>query len=806
MVNAEVIDGNFGGDRQESIERSMNAEMIAVLRNELPADLIEGVGGAHIEVESSEKIDEDDREEAAYLVHSFVGLRDSKKYVERAMSAPGVARGIVDILSSEEDFANKNLSGVIGYVIDLLPLEAQVQIMGSKNAPHILEEVVGHVPSGKEKDSLVAKFSTILQWRLKKGDAAWVDDFIVPCRSMLDFRYGFTGLGDNSIITSQLECLKDEMAEYVGVEKQLDLALKMSNVDEVADFLVSNPESAANMNAAQAYLLNRVSRESGGVDTEEQILSVIPAPMQALIDKIYVGGSNQDDKMARLREMTTSDAKEKLDRIAELESEQNQNILSQLWITSIDDKVVFDGADNLLEEIVRNWPLEADVIKEIRRNVGRENWEEYIEKYGFAPVLSLEEVKNPKQMYLRHAEEFAEQGNSSEVRNELCKGLYGVDVEELAMRLISVGVIALPYRESGIKNIVRGEGLTSMPDIGIFTAKIDEAQERGAISEGEKRILLESIRLLSTNKNYGEFFEIMRERPDGETGALRTTLKRLTENSRRLMTENINEATQRTLEDSTEEVDSVEYGGKTIPVRKMVGDEFMVLGTIPGVFSHKKDAVNNPERWNRDHVAVSDEARVDDSCVSASLFCDGKIKIAYRCHSPEDLHKASTEDGLFMYAFTDLGENGVLHAANYDLYTGVDENGVDTGRQDYFYDDLRELIAQTDDYNEVALDRFAKKNEVDAPFGGRLQPNYIVCFARDASEVGELAKKHAAYFDVPIVMIDPWRYWGNSATLAKYEQEKELQKNKKMGSKSETIYERMSPGGGRLHEDMRPAI
>ncbi len=790
----ETLEKTSENGQWANMEHPIGAtEMIAMLRDRLPADLIEDEADGHVEVGSDEDISDFDREDAADLVYSFAGFYDSRAQAERIMSTPGVAKEVVNILSSGEDFANKDLSSAIDQIIDLLPLEAQIQIMCSANGPHILEEVVKHGSSKKKSECLVAKLSTILQWRIEQGDTAWVDDFITPSKSTLNFRNGLTRrYGD--LIRSQIGSLRDKMSEHVGAERRLDLALKMSSADEVAVFLINNPDSAANMNAAQAYLLRRVGRGASvnedGVDPEKQILGAIPASMSTLIDKVYVDGDNQDDKMARLREIDASNIDDKLNRIAELRSERNERIWNQLWLTSIDEKIIFDGVDNLMEEIAQNWPLDADTVREIRRNMGGRNWEKSVEEHGLIPILSLEEAKNPKQMYLRHAEHFAEQGNSSEVRNELCKGLYGVDVEELAMRLISIGVIGLPslYKESGIKNIIRGEGLTSMPDIGVFPMKINEAQERGAITEEERRILLESIRLLSTSKNYDEFFQIMRERPDGETRILPEVLKKLTENSRRLASENISEVTRKTFEESTEEVGSIEYDGKTIPIREMVGDEFMVLGTVPGIFSHNKDLVNDPERWNRDSREIPDETRIEDGYISTSLFCDGKIRIAYQYHSPEELYKASVEEGLFMYAFTDLGENGVRHMANYDLYTTIDEGGVDTRRQDFFYDDLRELIAQTGKYNEVAVDRFAKRNEAGAPFGGRLQPNYIVCFVRDSSEISDLAKKHAAYFGVPIVMIDPWKYWDNSATLAKYEQEKEMQKNDRMGSMGGRAY------------------
>ena len=90
---------------------------------------------------------------------------------------------------------------------------------------------------------------------------------------------------------------------------------------------------------------------------------------------------------------------------------------------------------------------------------------------------------------------------------------------------------------------------------------------------------------------------------------------------------------------------------------------------------------------------------------------------------------------------------------------------ITTLRMDHFYDNPKKLIAdskkatkdyvKSHQYCEVVLDRYSGNQE---QFGGRLQPSEIVVFVDDPSKIGDLQKKHAAYFGVPIIMIDPKKH------------------------------------------------
>ena len=50
------------------------------------------------------------------------------------------------------------------------------------------------------------------------------------------------------------------------------------------------------------------------------------------------------------------------------------------------------------------------------------------------------------------------------------------------------------------------------------------------------------------------------------------------------------------------------------------------------------------------------------------------------------------------------------------------------------------------------LDRFPGEN------GERKRPDYLVVYGDKQEDIDELTKKHAAYFGVPIMLIDPKKY------------------------------------------------
>ena len=122
-----------------------------------------------------------------------------------------------------------------------------------------------------------------------------------------------------------------------------------------------------------------------------------------------------------------------------------------------------------------------------------------------------------------------------------------------------------------------------------------------------------------------------------------------------------------------------------------------------------------------------------------------------------------------------------------DLYTyGIDYIGdktpdddednsktrVTAGRQSFWYSTPDELIDDTRSrgrirkfsekndfyhaYNEVVLNRYNGGPNGDR--NDRLHPSCILCFGKDESAISEDMKRHAAYFGIPIYIIDEDKY------------------------------------------------
>ncbi|MBO4855713.1 hypothetical protein J5500_04920 [Candidatus Saccharibacteria bacterium] len=788
------------------LSRPTTGEIIKELRDRLPVELL-GEDGNHVRVGEVDEIDEDDREYAIYLVchEPALGRKNDERSALMAMRHPGVAREVANLMSSEEALSQEPLNGLFTLAFDLLPIEEQAQILFSENAPRLLQELIkdGIAPYDAER-RFIAKLSVILQWKIERGETDWIDSFITPDSGCF---LGISNAQTESSVwkISQLESLFNDISEHVDDEGKLDLALRRQDPDNLAALLSNNPEIASNMNAAQAFLLGFISNTVRGEDEDEnsvsnQISNAIPVQMKSLLGglKHLSWDSKIEERISCLRQINKANIEQILSQLAEFHNDRNSAIWKRLRIRDINDLVVFDGAGDILEEIAQNWPLSAEMQREIRINMGGRAWQTYVEQYDIVPIKSLDEVRDPKQMYLRRARIFSERKDYSEVRNELCMGLYGIDVEDLAQALISVGAIGSTsqrgqFDEQADMNTAIRMGEEGSANFNFSTRKIEDACEQGVISDKERRLVFESMELLRAQNPFEYFFKTLEERPNEEKWELSHALEKIVNHSRKTITKNISEATRKTFDRATEVVDTIKYENadgeeKAIEVRKMIGDEFMVLGSVVGAFTGNNQ--DDPRSWNGEVLSEKHGGAAGAGYISTSLICDGRIKLALACGSPEELNAAS-RGGMLVYAFTDLGEMGILHMGERDLYTERGSSAVYTIKQDYFDEDPRELIAQTRAYNEVVLDRFAMKNIEGAPHGGRLQPGYLVAFVKDESEISEATKEHAAYFGVPIVMIDPWKYWNHSETMSDYAKEKELKKSGRhevMGERASEIY------------------
>lgn len=176
---------------------------------------------------------------------------------------------------------------------------------------------------------------------------------------------------------------------------------------------------------------------------------------------------------------------------------------------------------------------------------------------------------------------------------------------------------------------------------------------------------------------------------------------------------------------------SVEFEGKEIPVYELNGENFCF--TVHGIgygndeTVKKKNIVDNPSLWNEIDMVSS---------ISTSLISDKYFK--------------TITQPKILLGFVSLPQNSLINMSNTD---GLTEHGYNVFEPDMAQGDVgltspQRLIKKTANgtYNEVA---FYRKNSSLSEHQGKIQPDFIVC--KDI--ISEQAKKFAAYFGVPIVVI-----------------------------------------------------
>lgn len=196
---------------------------------------------------------------------------------------------------------------------------------------------------------------------------------------------------------------------------------------------------------------------------------------------------------------------------------------------------------------------------------------------------------------------------------------------------------------------------------------------------------------------------------------------------------------------------SISYQGQEIPTYQVDGQDFTILTHKLGAFGSTD--LSDPSVW--------DTRTSGNPYISTSL-------IGNKClHLAGGTDKKALSDGIF-YGFGQLEPHSVLAMSQEDLMTHQDEGfkhdlfkedqdntKISTGRKEVWYQNPDDLLAATlnskweDDYshNEVVLDRYKES-------GDRLHPTCIISFGTDPSQISQESLKHAAYFNVPVYLIN----------------------------------------------------
>lgn len=346
------------------------------------------------------------------------------------------------------------------------------------------------------------------------------------------------------------------------------------------------------------------------------------------------------------------------------------------------------------------------------------------------------------------------------IRNDIADYAFGDNLTNIGKDLISLGVIKLD-KNVRQNNVVFGADSYLYPreyDGKPIEINTDTLQKMNC-SEEEIGRMREAVDLMNCEwSELTQKLEGFKEEKTDDALMLKDTLERLKGEALERAGKNFKEAMKQDLE-KAKKLDEVEYEDKKIDVLGFSdGDEFKMLVHRLGAYSEKDN--NDPAQWNEREADTKDADGNPIGYVSTSTLTDKNFHLAV------DKTEMSNPDEVF-YAFSDFKDDTIKAMSEYDLYTEDDASkneNMTTMRQGVIYTDFDEFVKQGEDWHksynnlnhdEVVLDRY---NGDKDKYGGRIQPNYVIAFQKDLSDISETTKKHAAYFGVPIIVIDPNKY------------------------------------------------
>ena len=376
-------------------------------------------------------------------------------------------------------------------------------------------------------------------------------------------------------------------------------------------------------------------------------------------------------------------------------------------------------------------------------------------------VNTLDDVRNIDNLVREAADESFENDDYDMARDYIGQYAFGIGMNDMVQNLRSLGVIEVNRRKKS------DEDDDDVAEFGRDRFKIGNLSVLGDMSEEQKLLLLDAIALcnckddglkkkLESYKENHISFEEKEKFVELLDGAREAVCERVTDNYGRYMKEK--------LQANSRLVDELEYGDKKIPLLRMEGDEFMLLVHRLGAFAPKDR--DDPAQWN-ETIKTDNASREGVGYISTAAIAKGALRLANI-----ETEKLDDENEVF-YAFVDLGKGSIKAMRETDAHTGVDykmrlddsKAMIVTGSQDHFYDNPVDLIKKNQEatkrwektyrHSEVVLDRYSGDPN---QFGGRLQPSHIIVFTDNPDRISDLQKKHAAYFGVPILMIDPAKY------------------------------------------------
>ena len=493
--------------------------------------------------------------------------------------------------------------------------------------------------------------------------------------------------------------------------------------------------------------------------------------MQTLGDKV-IGGSDNPTILARNHAYCTVMDALKVKDVAEITErfEATRELRTSLGISAGDWLVGLAASPELFAELSSADSLDDKTAERLRRYL--HNGAEF--RFHYGAVSSLAELSHLEDKIIAEARRCFEDGMWLDARDRLANLSFGTTPGTIGRDLVALGLIEVSGDTRRRTEINDPETFFDSNYDSAHTQALPEGLARlsrdTSLSADEKLLLLDAINFLTSSKKALRARLSAYEQGADATwsGELSSILEKLRAQAIYEVNQNYSQAIQSSLEASSTSLEPIQFEGVDLPVQQITGEEFYLLVHRVGAYFHKDLA--RPEQWNEGTGHHFDADGRPLGYISTSLIGDGSIHLA------ADPGQENAGSCIF-YGFSDLSDHSIQFMAEYDTYTSVDTDlpatytheedsspreATTTDRQERFYSSPRELLDRTDrkvgtdyGYNEVVLDRYAGD---PAQFDGRTQPNYIVVFASSPAEISDLAKAHAKYFQVPLLLIDPVKY------------------------------------------------
>ncbi len=674
-------------------------------------------------------------------------LMDDEEFAEKF--TPTVAQEFVDrFLSGKLDFSRL---GQVPRMIEALPLEAQQEIFSSSNTTQllglnlILETGIGwRRPFEPERGkAFVYKLSAGLISQLENTEQqsdelnrglhwALYDSYYIPQRN-------FAHISEDL----QERLFRDFTKNGTSKADAACAFLDQSSFEKHLGDIFS-PEERPKMNL---FHIKEILRRK--IDPNNHV-GVLPERASEVVKTLSALSMGAEKDRLWLY-MGASEAKKIAENLA-----RGEEVCRDLGLTGRQwgEAVVF--YPDITSQIVDGFQIDDKNRDTLSRL--------FSDPYGFqqryGKVTRLEDLENLDSFLVQQARSDLERKDFIGARSKICEYAFGDTPGKIGRNLVSLGAIEL----EGRKRRDEAEAPESFFEIPMNGWKM--RLPKGKISElplddDEKLLVLSAIDLLGrSDKGLAKMLDTLESAHSSTTPKLGERLERIAQESLASVNRKYSKYMQDGIARAAEVVGKLELDGREIPLLSMVGDDWMLLVHRLGAIYEHKDT-ENPMQWNdSSHRSRFDKEGNQIGYISTSAIADGAIHFAGdgNISNPEEV----------FYAFTELGDKSIVAIAEYDLWTDVGgthgENAsphLKTRRQEHLYRDPRELIERTrqkiheDGYNEVALDRYSGDPEVE---GGRLQPNYIVVFTKNQGDISETVKRQAAYFNAPILMIDPKKY------------------------------------------------